>query len=169
MTLSIAEAKAILDLQKETVKSMEWILKPNKSNARWYQYDTSCRIDNEIREDIYLRATWRGEYPSINNKNIIWKKEYIACGIYASSNRILGIDFSDSFHRNKPGTGLPYAGQKIIGPHIHKWTDYKDRYAEPLQLTNVSLEAIINELSIRSNTFITNGFVLPPSEQFQLF
>ncbi|MCO6506226.1 hypothetical protein [Snodgrassella communis] len=169
MTLTVAEADAILALKKETAKRMEWLLKPNKSGARWYQYDTACKIDNEIREDVYFRATWRGEYPVTINERTIWKSEYIACGIFASANRIFSIDYSDSFHSNKSNTGLPYAGQKIRGVHIHKWTEYKDKYAEPLQLTNISLEAIINELSIRSNTIITNGFVSPPSEQFPLF
>lgn len=166
--LTIDEVNAILKIKKETSKIMEWIIKPNKSKGRWYQYETACKIKNEIREDLYFRAQWRGEYPDFSGQSISWKSEYISCGLFAANNRIIAIDCSDAPHRNPPNTGLPFAGERISGFHIHKWTEYGDRHAEPLQLTNKELKTIIEEVCCRSNTLIKGGFKSPPTMEEQL-
>lgn len=168
MVISEAEAEAVISAPKQTVKKMEWLIKPKRSALNWYQYETACWLNNEVREDIYFRVLWRGEYPIQGQST--WKSEYISCGIFAANNRILAIDYDDTFHRNRAGTGLAYAGMKISGAHIHRFKDQDKSYAEPFELTQTHnrLEYIIKAVCMSGNITLTGGFIAPPSEQLPL-
>lgn len=168
-TLSVAEANALIAVDKITVREMVWIAKNTNHNPKFQHFETAIKIDNEVREDVYFRAIYRPEHAERKGNATLWANASIGVALHASNHRISAIDFDDSkLHINKKGQGLPHYQAKLIGLHRHIWTNDGYGYAEPMELENIRLETIINAFIKENNIQLIGGFKPLPQEQLQL-
>ena len=165
-----SEAQAIIAISKETASPMQWQQKPAKFIPSFVQYASVLKIHNEVREDLYFRALYRASHYEEKYGAILWQDESIAVGLFAGNNRIAAIDYDNNKpHRNQKGENLPYFGKTLIGLHRHIWTADGYGYAEPLELTECSLETIITLFAQENHLTIQGGFIHPFAQQLDLF
>ena len=165
---TLAEVQAIIATNKTTVQGMKWIENPAKHNPKYFNYSTALKIENEIREDLYFRAQYRGRITQQINGALLVRSEHVSVGLYLAKHRLLAYDLADRFHYNRVGAGLPYYRQSISGLHRHFWVAEGDGYAEPLTLTDTSAEGIIKAFLQESHITIPGGIKPVPSEQYAL-
>ena len=165
-----SEAQAIIAISKETASPMQWQQKPAKFIPSFVQYASVLKIHNEVREDLYFRALYRASHYEEKYGAILWQDESIAVGLFAGNNRIAAIDYDNNKpHRNQKGENLPYFGKTLIGLHRHIWTADGYGYAEPLELTECSLETIITLFAQENHLTIQGGYIHPFAQQLDLF
>lgn len=165
-----SEAQAIIAIPKETASPMQWQQKPAKFIPSFVQYASVLKIHNEVREDLYFRALYRASHYEEKYGAILWQDESIAVGLFAGNNRIAAIDYDNNKpHRNQKGENLPYFGKTLIGLHRHIWTADGYVYAEPLELTERSLETIITLFAQENHLTIQGGYIHPFAQQLDLF
>lgn len=171
-TLSIAEAQAIIATPKATASPMQWQQKPAKFIPPFVQYASVLKIHNEIHEDLYLRTLYRASHRENKHGAILEQDESIAVGLFAGNNRIAAIDYdTNKPHKNSKGENLPHFGKTLVGLHRHIWTTDGYGYAEPLELTEHSLETIITLFAQENNITLQGGYISPftDSQQLDLF
>jgi hypothetical protein len=166
MTITVTEAQALIAMPKAAILPMTWQVKIGGYNPSRFMFDSALRIDDEVREDLFLRFRFRGEYQQMKGGVAVIRSANIASGLYAANNRIFAYDYDAGRpHVNQVGEGRPYYRQSIIGLHQHIWTEQGYGYAEPLTLTNHDVETIIHAFVSAVNTTIPGGIARPPAEQ----
>jgi len=166
--LSLDEANAIIKENKDTVKPIEWVAKIDSVEMPWLNYQTSCRINSEIREDILFITQYRqARILEVGTASIIIPEQYTAA-LLVGCHRIIGYDTNDKPHTNKKniGFGLPYYGEKITArTHHHIWTSEGYGYAEPIEPSFPDYETMLKAFLIRANINLTGGFHHPLKNQ----
>ena len=165
---TLAEVQAIIAAAKTAVQEMKWLPAPTKHSPKYFNYNTALKIENEIREDLYFRAQYRGRITQQMGGARLVRNEHVSAGLYLARYRLLAYDLADRFHYNRVGAGLPYYRQSISGLHRHFWIDEGDGYAEPLTLTDTSAGGIIKAFLQESNITIVGGVKPVPREQYSL-
>lgn len=165
---TLAEVQAIIAASKIAVQKMKWLPSPTRHNPKYFNYHTALQIENEIREDLYFRAQYRGRITQQMGGARLVRNEHVSAGLYLARYRLLAYDLADRFHYNRVGTGLPYYRQSISGLHRHFWIAEGDGYAEPLTLTDTSAGGIIKAFLQESHITIAGGIEPVPPEQYLL-
>lgn len=169
MQITEIEVQTILQTKKIAVREMKWQAKQGGYNPTRYEFHTAIQIHNEVREDLFFRAQYRGSYHH-NVKGVsVPKDENISVGLYVANHRIFAYDYDTTPHTNRIGMGKPYYLHTISGLHKHIWTAEGYGYAEPFSLASISLKAIIEQFLADSSTDIPKGFQPVPAEQYRLF
>lgn len=168
MPITVEEVQEIIATNKTAVREMEWVENPGKYHPKYFGYNTALKIENEIREDLYFRAQYRGRIIRQIDSASLSRNEHISAGLYIAKYRVFAYDLADRFHYNRKGKGLPYYHQSISGLHRHIWIKEGDGYAEPLVLTDHSAEGIIKAFLRESNITIPGGVQPLPPEQYLL-
>lgn len=166
--LTESEAQAIIKVAKIAEREMQWQAKKGNYNPTRYEFHTVLRVNNEIREDLFFRAQYRGKYQHNVSGVLIPKDENISVGLYAANQRIFAYDYDTTPHTNHIGVGKAYFFQTVPFLHQHIWTDEGYGYAEPLTLTSHDLKTIIEAFLQDSHISIPNGFQSIPQEQLNL-
>ena len=161
MEISIAEADAVIKESKIAVKPIEWVEKVGNANPRWVEYVSACQIQSEIREDVMFRAQYRAEKFERKGSALIQMPETFNAAICIANFRVIAIDTTSKYHRNKIGKGMPFYGKTLTTrTHIHIWTG-KYGYAEPYDKELNQLELLIEEFLKVSNLSLTGDFTHP--------
>lgn len=166
--MDVIEAQVLIQAAKHTASKMRWQAKPERSSG-YFQYYTVLWLQNEIREDLYLRMVYRGEKTQTYGRARIPCGRNLSVNLIASNQRILAYDLADQPHANRTGKGLPYYGQTIWGLHRHIWTAEGEGYAEPLVLTDDHTQTIIEAFLQETHITLDGGYRPPPPEQLTLF
>jgi hypothetical protein len=160
--LTPAEAQAIIDIPKLTVRPMEWIAKKSASNPQWMEFVSVCRIENEIREDLFFRTQFRAAKTQVIGDSTIEFDAIFNAAITAGGERIFAIDADATQHTNKIGVGRPLYKKALQGRyHMHTWSDEGYGYAEPIDDDLNDIELLVNYFLPRANLTLINGFVHP--------
>lgn len=141
---------------------------PHQTQPEIFQLQHGAENRNEIREDLYFRAQYRGRITQQMGGARLVRGEHVSAGLYLARYRLLAYDLADRFHYNRVGAGLPYYRQSISGLHRHFWIDEGDGYAEPLTLTDTSAGGIIKAFLQESHITIVGGVKPVPREQYSL-
>lgn len=158
---SMDEVDEILNIDKITVKDLEWLEKKTFSAPQWVEFKTACRIENKIREDVFFVSNYRASKLLSANGFTLEKNEIFNASILIGGSRVGAIDCGDSPHRNTKGKGLPFFGQNIsTKTHKHIWTPEGYGYVEPYD-TIYDIEELLDVFQREYNLTIKGSFVHP--------
>jgi hypothetical protein len=90
--LSAEEAEALIHAHKLTIRPMEWVRKKSASNPQWLEFVSVCKIQSEIREDLFFCSQFRAaKTEAIGTASIEFAPMYNAA-ILAGGERIFALD-----------------------------------------------------------------------------
>ncbi len=160
--ISLDEANAIIQEYKETVKPIEWVAKIESMTLPWLTYQTSCRVNSEIREDIMFITQYRQSRVEIKGAATINIPEQFTASLNVGRHRIIALDTNNKSHTNNVGVGLPFYKQRILSrTHVHIWTPEGYGYVEPVEPPLNDYEALVKDFLIRANINLIGGFEHP--------
>jgi hypothetical protein len=160
--LTIAEAQALVNIDKVTVRPMEWLAKRTASNPQWLEFVSVCRIRNEIREDLFFRSQFRARKTVSVGKASMDYQEQFNAALCAGGERILAVDADSTPHKNKVGHGRPWYNRAVgTRCHIHTWSAEGYGYAEPVSPDLDDIESLIDFFLPRANLTLVGGFTHP--------
>jgi hypothetical protein len=160
--LTPEEAQAIIDIPKATIRPLEWIPKKSASNPQWVEFVSVCRIENEIREDLFFRTQFRAAKTQVVGDSTIQFEAIYNAAITAGGERIFAIDADDTQHTNKVGAGRPLYKTALQGRyHVHTWSAEGYGYAEPIDIDLNDIELLVDYFLPRANLTLINGFLHP--------
>ncbi|MGY6129136.1 hypothetical protein ACW9YV_27890 (plasmid) [Paraburkholderia strydomiana] len=156
------EAQAIIDIPKATIRPMEWIPKRSPSNPQWMEFVSVCRIENEIREDLFFRTQFRAAKTQVIGDSTIRYEAVYNAAITAGGERIFAVDADDTQHTNKVGVGRPLYKSALRGRyHMHTWSAEGYGYAEPIDIELNDIELLVDFFLLRANLTLISGFIHP--------
>jgi hypothetical protein len=160
--LTAAEAALLVQAKKTTVRPMEWVPKKSPSNPRWLEFVSVCKIESEIREDLYFRSQYRAARTEVSGAaNIEYAAIYNAA-ITAGGERIVALDADDTPHTNKVGRGMEWYRKTLRGRyHFHRWCDEGYGYAEPVDEDLHDIELLVDHFLVLANLALIDGFTHP--------
>jgi hypothetical protein len=160
--LTVAEAEALVSIDKATVRHMEWVPKRTASNPQWFEFVSVCRVRNEIREDLFFRSQFRARKTVSVGKAAIDCREQFNAALCAGGERIFAVDADSTPHKNRVGRGRPWYN-KPVGTrcHIHTWSAEGYGYAEPITPDLDDIESLMDYFLPRANLTLVGGFTHP--------
>ncbi len=163
--LPINLVSTLMRANKATVRHLIWENKKTYSNPQWVEFQTACRVNNAVREDVFFIASYRAkkyEYdPEHRGGFVIEQSEKFNAALMIGPNRVFAIDIDDTPHTNKKGIGLPYFKKTIESrAHIHIWCGQGYGYAEPFEDID-TVENLLDVFQARANLVIMGGIVHP--------
>lgn len=160
---------ALLELEKQIVRVMEWTDRPSAKIPQWRQFESRCTAGSTETETLIFRAHYRPKANVVLGSSIVLMAETCYVSLFVGPHRIFGIDSQvGQVHTNKIGYGRTYYKKTIKCPsHIHVWTDAGEGYVEPLEPPVTELKDIFSEFKARVNLWL-NGEYLHPLHGEQL-
>lgn len=163
---TLEQVNELLTVKKITARELYWQQKTQITAPQWIEFKTACKIENEIREDVFFISTYRSKVFEYDGNFEIVKNEKFTASILIGRHRIAAIDCDDVPHTNKKGKGLPYYKQTIDSrSHKHIWCDQGEGYVEPID----DIENIEDLLNIFQKEFnlVIMGKIKHPMQGIQ--
>lgn len=128
------EAKDFLQIEdKLVVRPFGWVIQAGGYTPQVRIFESALMINGEVKEEVLLRASYRGEKRIQKGQAEIVLPESFSCALFIGGLRIAALDTNPAQkHTNKVGVGRPYYGQIITSAtHRHLWVG-EYGYVEPV-------------------------------------
>jgi hypothetical protein len=161
---TIEDVAAFVQLRKVLIREMEWNDRPSNLTPRWLQFESHCEVGTSVPEEVKFRAHYRPAGVREMGAAVINIGEAFWISIGIREHRVLAGDttLDGQEHKNPIIPGMPYSGQIIDSlSHFHVWTQFGDKYVEPVEPTLLTLDDAIANFCQRVNLQLNGGFTHP--------